>query len=533
MKRFALFVLLLVFAFSLLGCAGGGLFGGGNSNAGSSNNAGALSVKVNWPAGAKTSILASTYSLKFNVCTPTTNSSGTTVYLREVDASIIKHNAANSTENTTINGIPIGPRTVVVQAYDDTGTEIGYGTTTVTITVGVNGGVTITPALGTFGFDFIGKSDVSVPTESGGGGGGSTTTYSYFFVNNYGAPASSTNGSVSVIRETKTTSGGSSTYSVDLVGTISYNNMKRPCKGVFNTAGTYYYVTNADTNNPSLCKITPNTSSWSSSTVETLYTFPANSLPQEILYINGYLYVGVRYLDGPYAVKVYKINATTGAATFVSIIPPAPFVPGDGIIGLCSISGTNNFIVNFTADGSIIPVYCSENLTLGTNGEWSGPPAASVGMLFYFAVPVMTDANTLYTPTAGIENILGAIFKYTMANTTLTWNSEYAKNVLNFRKFLYYNGTGYALSAVSGGISYIYYSAPPDFSGSKMNTGAYSTSDLADMAFNADKTRIYATDFGMTVGGGSKVFIKVLASPDSFYTPVTVGTSPIGITLKP
>ncbi|MFH1453318.1 MAG: IPT/TIG domain-containing protein [Armatimonadota bacterium] len=166
MKKLALFVFLLILAVFLSSCGSGGLFGGTSSSNAARGDTGSMTVTVNWPSSAKTTVLENTYSLKVNVCT-VARDAGTTVYNREVNAIIIRRNASNSTETVTINGIPIGAVTVVSQAYDTVGTEIGYGTTDVVIKAGDNDQALVTLASGTFGYSFIGKSDAVVPTQTG------------------------------------------------------------------------------------------------------------------------------------------------------------------------------------------------------------------------------------------------------------------------------------------------------------------------------------------------------------------------------
>jgi|GEM_PF-2170615 len=186
MKKIGILFMLILIAFILSGCGGGGggILGGGSSdNLISSGNSGSMKFTIHWPQTGKSAVLASAYSIKISVCVPTTSSSSggatssdgasardtdatTTSYDRVVNAIAIRHNTNNSTDSVSINGVPVGFKTVIVQAYNASGSETGYGTQTVTIVKGSNDGVTVTLAEGVFPYTITSALDAQVPTES-------------------------------------------------------------------------------------------------------------------------------------------------------------------------------------------------------------------------------------------------------------------------------------------------------------------------------------------------------------------------------
>lgn len=169
MKKLSIFFILLLFAFVLSSCAGGGgMFGGGSSDRLTSSGGDAsMSLTVKWPQDSKASVLSSAYSLKISVCTQIVSTTSTTTqYERVVPAVVFKHSAANTAETKTINGVPTGSKTVIAQAYDASGEQIGYGSQTVIILQGDNSGMTISLTLGVFPYTITSALDVAVPTEN-------------------------------------------------------------------------------------------------------------------------------------------------------------------------------------------------------------------------------------------------------------------------------------------------------------------------------------------------------------------------------
>lgn len=199
MKKFGILVMLLLVVFILSGCGGGGggMFGGSSSdNLTSSGTSGNMKFTINWPQTGKSSVLASAYSVKISVCVEalssgTTTSDGGSVsaratsYDRVVNAIAIKHNTNNSTDSVSINGIPMGSKTVIVQSYNASGSETGYGTQTVTIVKGNNDGVVVTLTEGVFPYTITSALDVPLPTES-------TTYPNILFISPTGGPVDTT-----------------------------------------------------------------------------------------------------------------------------------------------------------------------------------------------------------------------------------------------------------------------------------------------------------------------------------------------------
>lgn len=184
-KLGALFILLsVVFILSGCGGGGGGMFGGSSSdNLTSSGSSGSMKFTINWPqAGGKSAVLASAYSIKISVCVPTQSSTSggassdsvsartadtnTTSYDRVVNAIAIRHNTNNSTESISINGVPVGSKTVIVQAYNASGNETGYGSQAVTIVKGKNDAAAVTLTDGVFPYTITSALDTQVSTES-------------------------------------------------------------------------------------------------------------------------------------------------------------------------------------------------------------------------------------------------------------------------------------------------------------------------------------------------------------------------------
>lgn len=167
MKKYFLFTALISAIFLFCGCSGPGTFGGGSGGGNSSKyNSGSMSVTVNWPDQGKGSVLSLAYSLKINVCTEVIKTGSPTTYERQVPAALITRAADNSSESATINGIPAGARTVIVQAFDGDASEIGCGTRAVTIKQGDNDGINISLIAGSFGYYINGPGDVTTPTRS-------------------------------------------------------------------------------------------------------------------------------------------------------------------------------------------------------------------------------------------------------------------------------------------------------------------------------------------------------------------------------
>ncbi|MFH1453748.1 MAG: IPT/TIG domain-containing protein [Armatimonadota bacterium] len=166
MKKVFLIIFLFILSFILFGCSGGSMFGGGTSQDQAKSGSGSMSITVHWPEAAKSTVLSSAYSLKFNVCTQIRDLSGVTIYRREIPANIMKRQSSSaSTESKRLEAIPVGQKVLIVQAYDSNATELGYATSRVEIKQGDNDEASVSLANGVFGYDIFGISDASPPVE--------------------------------------------------------------------------------------------------------------------------------------------------------------------------------------------------------------------------------------------------------------------------------------------------------------------------------------------------------------------------------
>lgn len=517
MKKLLLICLVIFIAISLAGCAGGGggIFGQGAQNTSARETTGNMSLTVNWPATGK-SVLSSAYSLKINVATQFTPSSGSAYYDRQVSPQILKHTSTNTSETITMSGIPVGATTVIVQAYDTTGVEIGYGTRNVTISTGTNDSVTVSLASGTFGYSFVGFSDIAVPTTSSGG-----TTTKYLFVNNYNSA------SISVINQSTDT----------VAGTIALPAGTKPTKGVFDSTGSNYYVVSANSSDPKIYKIPiTNTTSWSANTATALnVTLSQWYTPQDIAYEmtsagNEYLWVS---MWGSGTTWIYRIKLSD--LTLISGADVTDMSANPRYVGLYKSSNLS--------DGKIIALYANTSLgtTLSavvcyvTGGSKSssinmgaayaiGDVSSPIAGTHYYTYPVMTSTTSLYVPySTGVKLLTYSDSANTLTFSTL-WDSA-TTGLSSGLKLLYGQNKFYAInnSALKYG---------SNFGASLTSAGSFSPYGLADMAFSSDSSKIYMTDYGNSAVAGNKVYVQSLSSL-STTTSITVGTNPFGVAVKP
>jgi|GEM_PF-5362499 len=540
MKKFTLLVLLVIFAFTLLGCAGGGSGAGAGGDSLNNRGSGSLSLKINWPSGSKASVLSSAYSIKLNVCTQSTTSTGTTQYTREVNALVITHTSTNTTENKTINGIPIGPRVVIAQAYNSSGAEIGYGTASVTIASGDNSGVTITLSSGTFPYTINGMADVSAPTSSSGGGG-TTTTYHYLFVNNYQG------GTISVIKQETNA----------VVGTITVPDADAYLtKGAFNFDGTAYYVVNSMPGASCIYKVTiTNTSDWSANAVTTLYNFGEGLTAREILYEktsagNEYLWVGLQYMAGFSQAYIKRIKLSD-LSYIIGADSGMEYTPYNyEIIGFCDPTVPNSdgkVIAIFSKGSDLLATACYYDSASGgrimpenlmTNSVVVGRSAGFGPEASIKTTGGLMPSYTVYIPTLG-EGLYTALFDN--STNRLTASTIYNNFFASGFKLLLPSSTYYGLN--NGTLKYATdLATAPEGWTSLMEVGIAAKTfagSFSDMAVSSDGSYMYVTNFGLRIypdsNYGNTVYVKTLSNTTSTsanYT-ITVGKNPFSIVLKP